>query len=113
MDEDGRSHGTFGRSQSKGVVELVKASRDSNSSREDFKSSSSVHSSSPLRFREIGSAGAGEEKKVLTEKEKVDRWEDLLEKSDRAGGTIHIGGAKLASDSLRFSDYSTLTALAL
>ena len=110
-DGDGRSYGTFGTSHSKGLVELVKMPRDSSSSREDFAFSSSIHSKSPLKFREMGS-GEGEGK-VLTEKEKADRWHDLLERSDRAGGTIHIGNTKLPSDSLRFSDYSTLTALAL
>jgi dsDNA-binding SOS-regulon protein len=55
----------------------------------------------------------GKDRKVLTEKEKADKWDDLLEMSDRAGGTIHIGNAQLLSDSLRFSDYSTLTTSAL
>ena len=102
----GRSYGTFGSSQSMGLVELVKTSQDS-SSQESFKPSPSFHSRSPLTFREMGSGE--DDKKVLTEKEKVDKWDDLLEKSDRAGGTIHIGKTKLLSDSLRFSDYSTLT----
>jgi hypothetical protein len=112
VDEDGKSYGTFGRTQPKGLVELVKMSQDS--SREGLKLSSSGHSKSPLKFREAGSGEGGEkDRKVLTEQEKADRWDDLLEKSDRAGGTIHIGNAKLPSDSLRFSDYSTLTILAL
>ena len=112
-DGDGRSCGTFGMSQSKGLVELVKSSQNSNSSRENLRSSSSIHSRSPLRFREMGSEEGGKNRKVLTEKEKADKWDDLLEKSDRAGGTIHIGNTQLLSDSLRFSDYSTLTTSAL
>ena len=110
-DGDGRPHGTFGASQMKGLVELVKTSEDS--SRENFRLSSSIHSKSSLKFREMGSGEGGKDKKVLTEKEKADRWDDLLERSDRAGGTIHIGNTKLLSDSLRFSDYSTLTTSAL
>lgn len=113
-DGDGRAYGTFGSSQSRGVVEIIKTSRDSASSREDVKLSSSTNSRSPLKFREFGNGeGEWKDRRALTEKEKADRWDDLLEMSDRAGGTIHIGGSKLASDSLRFSDYSTLTTLAL
>ena len=112
-DEDGRSCGTFGSSQSKGLVELVNTSQDSNSPRENLRSSSSVHSRSPLRFREMGSGEGGKDRRVLTEKEKADKWDDLLEMSDRAGGTIRVGNTQLLSDSLRFSDYSTLTTSAL
>ena len=113
-DGEGRSYGTFGSSNSKGLVEFVETSRDSSSSREDLTFSPSIHSRSPLRFREMRSGEeGGKDKKALTEKEKADRWHDLLERSDRAGGTIHIGNSKLPSDSLRFSDYSTLTTLAL
>ncbi|KAJ7638323.1 hypothetical protein FB45DRAFT_399001 [Roridomyces roridus] len=46
----------------------------------------------------------------LTEKEKADRWDDLLARSERAGGTIHMGTSQqLASDemSLRYSTSST------
>lgn len=111
---EGGSYGTFGNSQSKGLVEFVKTSRDSSPSPEDLTFSPSIHSRSPLRFREVGSEeGGGKDRKVLTEKEKADRWHDLLERSDRAGGTIHIGNAKLPSDSLRFSEYSTLATVAL
>ena len=107
-DGDGRSYGTFGSYQSKGIVELVKTSQDSGT-RENL----GPRSRSLLRFREMESGEGGGDKKALTEKEKADKWDDLLEKSDRAGGTIHIGNAKLLSDSLRFSDYSTLTLSAL
>ncbi|KAF9499305.1 hypothetical protein BDN71DRAFT_1503024 [Pleurotus eryngii] len=37
---------------------------------------------------------------MLTDKEKDDKWNDLLERSARAGGTLHIGGAELLSDRL-------------
>jgi hypothetical protein len=112
-DRGGRSYGTFGSYQSMGLVELVKTSEDSTSSRERLNSSSSTHSRSPLRFREMGSREAGKDKKVRTEKEKADMWDDLLEKSDRAGGTIHLGNTTLPSDNLRFSDYSTLLSPAI
>ncbi|KAJ7735000.1 hypothetical protein B0H16DRAFT_134993 [Mycena metata] len=56
------------------------------------------------KFRDMSEA------QVLTEKEKADRWDDLLQRSDRAGGTIHLGTSEqLPSDnvSLRFSTTST------
>ena len=43
---------------------------------------------SPAHWKEMGSSS---ERKVLTEKEKAERWEDLLERSARAGGTLHLG----------------------
>ncbi|KAJ7065237.1 hypothetical protein C8F01DRAFT_1080263 [Mycena amicta] len=55
----------------------------------------------PLTFRELT-----KQSMQLSEKEKADKWEDLLERSNRAGGTIHLGTSdKLASDdvSLRYS----------
>jgi len=109
----GRSGGTFGSSQSMGLVQLVKTSQDS--SRENLRPTPSYRSRSPLKFREMESGESWTDKRALTEKEKVDKWDDLLEKSERAGGTIHIdiGNTKLLSDSLRFSDYSTLTLAAL
>ncbi|KAF8958677.1 hypothetical protein BDZ97DRAFT_1923439 [Flammula alnicola] len=53
-------------------------------------------------FRELDSTGP---RYALTEQEKAEKWDDLLERSDRAGGTLHIaGGARiLASDHLKFS----------
>ena len=58
-----------------------------------------------LTFREIG----GMQRQAWTSQEKEDKWDDLLKKSARAGGTLHLGadGAGLASDHLRFSQ-STL-----
>lgn len=54
-----------------------------------------------LTFRELGS----ERKQALTSQEKEDKWHALLERSARAGGTLHLGagGARLASDNIRFS----------
>jgi hypothetical protein len=61
---------------------------------------------SPGRWKEMGS----NEQKALTEQEKADRWDDLLERSAKAGGTLHLGAAGgedgLRSDRLRFSGYS-------
>ncbi|KAJ7113880.1 hypothetical protein C8R44DRAFT_795900 [Mycena epipterygia] len=63
----------------------------------------------PITFRDMAEkASAGQA--PLTEKEKAERWEDLLERSDRAGGTIHLGASeRLASDevSVRYSTSST------
>jgi hypothetical protein len=46
------------------------------------------------------------EQKVLTEQEKAERWDDLMERSARAGGTLHLGAGGgedgLSSDMLRF-----------
>jgi len=43
---------------------------------------------------------------VLTEKQKQDRWNDLLFKSEKAGGTLHVGVGGLLSDRIRDSQYS-------
>lgn len=55
---------------------------------------------SRMTFREMS-----EQKHALTEKERNEMWQDLLERSDRAGGTLHLAGATetLPSDELRFS----------
>ena len=46
-------------------------------------------------------------KAPLTQREKADIWNDLLARSDKAGGTLHINGAaELLSDNMRFSTYS-------
>lgn len=61
----------------------------------------SVGAVTHLTFREVGSP----RRQAWTSKEKEDRWDDLLERSARAGGTLHLGagGARLASDDIRFS----------
>ncbi|KZT25219.1 hypothetical protein NEOLEDRAFT_1178633 [Neolentinus lepideus HHB14362 ss-1] len=70
--------------------------------------SNSLGSDSPSRsgfmFREFGATP----KQQWTEKEKAEKWDDLLERSARAGGTLHIGGEGLMSDNVRFSQYSEL-----
>ncbi|KAF8550979.1 hypothetical protein OG21DRAFT_1487343 [Imleria badia] len=46
-------------------------------------------------------------KPPLSEREKADIWNDLLARSDKAGGTLHINGAaELMSDSMRLSTHS-------
>lgn len=50
----------------------------------------------PLTFRELGTA----EMTVLTERQKADKWNDLLERSARAGGTLHVRA------DVRVSDYA-------
>ncbi|KIY65233.1 hypothetical protein CYLTODRAFT_412766 [Cylindrobasidium torrendii FP15055 ss-10] len=55
------------------------------------------------QFREKPSPRA-----AMSEREKADMWDDLLERSARAGGTLHLKGADaLASDEMRFSATST------
>ncbi|KAL5531675.1 hypothetical protein ACEPAG_4552 [Sanghuangporus baumii] len=45
-------------------------------------------------------------KQALTEQEKMDKWNDLLDRSERAGGTLHVGlGGVLLSDQMRESTY--------
>ncbi|KAH9992717.1 hypothetical protein BJV74DRAFT_393349 [Russula compacta] len=58
-----------------------------------------------LTFRELG----GTRGQAWSSQEKEDKWDDLLERSARAGGTLHLGAgsARLASDNIRFSS-STL-----
>ncbi|KAH9967448.1 hypothetical protein BC827DRAFT_593743 [Russula dissimulans] len=58
-----------------------------------------------ITFREMGST----RREAWTSQEKEDKWADLLNRSARAGGTLHLGagGAQLASDNIRFSS-STL-----
>ncbi|KZT07508.1 uncharacterized protein LAESUDRAFT_713601 [Laetiporus sulphureus 93-53] len=64
-------------------------------------STASSHNQSPLTFREIESP-----RHVWTEQEKADKWEDLLQRSERAGGTLHIGESHLLSDKMRLSQCS-------
>jgi hypothetical protein len=67
------------------------------------RSASLPRTTEPLTFRDMS------EKAVLSEQEKAQRWDDLLERSNRAGGTIHLASEKLASDnmSIRTSRAST------
>ena len=67
--------------------------------------SASAGSVARLTFRELG----GTRRQAWTSQEKEDKWDDLLKKSARAGGTLHLDAenAGLASDHMRFSS-STL-----
>ncbi|KAI0718078.1 hypothetical protein C8T65DRAFT_532227, partial [Cerioporus squamosus] len=56
--------------------------------------SSAASKRSPLTFRELDSP-----RQRLSEKEKADKWEDLLARSARAGGTLHLGESQLLSES--------------
>ncbi|PBK75040.1 hypothetical protein ARMSODRAFT_503066 [Armillaria solidipes] len=59
----------------------------------------SLASSPTAQFRDRATI-----KPAWTEQEKTDMWNDLLERSARAGGTLHLRGDDgLASDQLRFS----------
>ena len=60
------------------------------------------HHRSPLRFREMDASP----RVHLSEKEKAAKWDDLLMRSEQAGGTLRVGESGLMSDSIRFSDYS-------
>jgi hypothetical protein len=53
-------------------------------------------------FRELEDS-AGPRKYALTEEEKAEKWDDLMERSARAGGTLHLaaGARVLASDGLK------------
>lgn len=64
-------------------------------------SATASHFRSPLRFREIDSPRV-----QLSEREKAAKWDDLLMRSEQAGGTLHLGDTGLMSDNVRFSDYS-------
>lgn len=55
-----------------------------------------------MTFRELSAP----RKPPLTEKEKADIWDDLLARSEQAGGTLHIGVGELMSDNLRHSSCS-------
>lgn len=65
----------------------------------------SSHTRTGLTFRELGAP----RRPPLTEREKLDIWNDLLDRSDKAGGTLHINSAaELMSDNLRFSMHSEI-----
>ncbi|KAG9318957.1 hypothetical protein JVU11DRAFT_1072 [Chiua virens] len=58
-----------------------------------------------LTFRELDAP----RRPPLSEREKADIWDDLLARSDKAGGTLHINGAaELMSDNMRFSMHSEI-----
>ncbi|KAL1945105.1 hypothetical protein VTO73DRAFT_2725 [Trametes versicolor] len=59
---------------------------------------------SPLTFRELESP-----RQRLSEREKAAKWEDLLERSAQAGGTLHIGEPGLLSEHPDVEGASVLT----
>ncbi|KAK0201974.1 hypothetical protein DFS33DRAFT_1386262 [Desarmillaria ectypa] len=64
-----------------------------------YASTFATSSSPTAQFRDRATV-----KPAWTEQEKADMWNDLLERSARAGGTLHLrGNDGLASDQLRFS----------
>ncbi|KAF9219991.1 hypothetical protein BS17DRAFT_769693 [Gyrodon lividus] len=67
--------------------------------------SDSPHSRSQLTFREMDAP----RRPPLSEREKADIWDDLLARSDKAGGTLHLGVGELMSDNMRFSTYSEMS----
>lgn len=57
-----------------------------------------------VTFRELGAR-----RPPLSEREKMDIWNDLLDRSEKAGGTLHLNGdAELMSDNIRFSTHSEI-----
>ncbi|KAG6334092.1 hypothetical protein ID866_4997 [Astraeus odoratus] len=58
-----------------------------------------------MTFRELNAP----RRPPLTEREKSDIWDNLLARSEQAGGTLHISGGELMSDSLRLSTYSEMS----
>ncbi|KAF8838424.1 hypothetical protein BDN67DRAFT_92937 [Paxillus ammoniavirescens] len=60
---------------------------------------------SHLTFRELHAP----RRPPLSEREKADIWDDLLARSDKAGGTLHLGVGELMSDNMRFSGYSEMS----
>ncbi|KAH7929056.1 hypothetical protein BV22DRAFT_1029875 [Leucogyrophana mollusca] len=70
--------------------------------------STSEEAEAHLTFRELD---APRRRPPLSEREKAEIWDDLLERSAQAGGTLHLsgGGGGLMSDRMRFSNYSELS----
>lgn len=62
---------------------------------------------SGINFRELN---ATPRRAPLTEREKAEIWDDLLERSAQAGGTLHLGASgQLESDNLRYSSCSEVS----
>ncbi|OBZ66737.1 hypothetical protein A0H81_13198 [Grifola frondosa] len=89
------------RRPSTSAVSYASTSRQASASTSSSSPSSLSQKRSPLTFRELESP-----RHALTEKEKADKWEDLLARSAQAGGTLHIGDLGLPSEHLDVSDAS-------
>lgn len=84
----------------------AKMRTSSRSSTSTSKDASSSQLRSAINYRELNAP----RRPPLTEREKADIWDDLIERSEQAGGTLHLGGSgELESDNLRFSGYSELS----
>ncbi|KAH9893286.1 hypothetical protein C8Q73DRAFT_526382 [Cubamyces lactineus] len=83
------------RRPSTGALSYASTARQVSATTTSSNSPSSAASSkrSPLMFRELESP-----RQKLSEQEKAAKWEDLLERSARAGGTLHIGESGLLSE---------------
>lgn len=57
-------------------------------------------SASAIRFRELKEAF----KTTWTDKQKVEKWNDLLDRSEKAGGTLYVGVGGLLSDTVSVSE---------
>lgn len=84
----------------------AKMRTSSRSSTSTSKDASSSQLRSAVNYRELNAP----RRPPLTEREKAEIWNDLIERSEQAGGTLHLGGdGELESDNLRFSGYSELS----
>lgn len=83
---------------------MVGSMHSHSTAREGYSASpSSASFRSPIRFRELEAPRV-----QLSEREKAAKWDDLLARSDEAGGTLHLGEVGLMSDNIRFSEYSEI-----
>ncbi|OJA09826.1 hypothetical protein AZE42_07752 [Rhizopogon vesiculosus] len=65
------------------------------------------HLRSGINFRALNAAPR---RVPLTEREKAEIWDDLMQRSAQAGGTLHLGSSgQLESDNLRFSNCSEVS----
>jgi len=55
--------------------------------------------SSSVAFRDMSEPW----KHTWTDKEKLEKWDDLLKRSEKAGGTIHVDIGELSLDNVRDS----------
>ncbi|KAG1719934.1 hypothetical protein EDB19DRAFT_609744 [Suillus lakei] len=105
-DEEPTSRTSFRAPSTLSEASTAKMRPWSRSSTSTSKDASSSQLRSAVNYRELNAP----RRPPLTEREKADIWDDLLERSAQAGGTLHLGGGgELESDNLRFSGYSELS----